>query len=115
MSPSLFKYLQDQSEAPSITLDCSVNDASQFTNPEIFINLLILSRLPNAISSCDSAFSVQSRAANLPSSIEISLPTLPLNLTPLESTPCAIGSCPERNTRLPVTITGTYMPADLGA
>jgi hypothetical protein len=62
-----------KSDAPLITCEWFLKEASQLTKPESLINFLILSRLPRADLSCARALIVQSLAASCHSSTDICL------------------------------------------
>src|SRR5580698_8871660 len=89
-----------RSEAPLPTSGCWVKSGVAFTNTPSLTQRLTRSRSPpQAAFSCAKRLTAQSLAAALPSSIDMSAPSLPTNLRPSG----AIVTWPEMKTRLPLT------------
>ena len=81
-----------KSEAPFITLGCSIKSSVELTNPVSFTQDLTFERsLPQAFLTWDIMFRPQRLAASYPSSVFKSLPILPLINSPF----AAIEICPE--------------------
>src|SRR5665213_1675694 len=76
-----------RSEAPFATSGCCVNPGTAFTKAVTFTQRFTLSRSPpHAALICASTLMAQIRAAALPSSTEMSLPTMPTYLMPSGAT-----------------------------
>ena len=100
----------NKSDAALITFGCSVKSGSEFTNPEILTNFVILSNVPRFAFNCARPLIIQIFAASLAESTDCTFGTFPSKTT----FPSFMGICPETKARFPVITTGMYDPAGLG-
>ena len=105
--PSSPKIKAIRSDAPFITFGWSVNSSVEFTNPVNLIHDFILFKSPlHALLACDTILKAHLSAALYPSSVDKSLPNLPLINSPFSE----IEIWPEMYNSFPAIFVATYEP-----